>query len=130
MINFHPVLVCPVCAAIVAEWCVFGVPDGTYYISSGNNRLPNYETVTAWRDPKDGCYSTKASDFSLCGRCGADIDVRRAERVARWISTSTWWKPWTWRTGFWQFREEFQRALTGPKGEEGDLTLLEGGRKR
>lgn len=36
-----------------------------------------------------------------CLNCG---DTESSEDVAVWYSTATWWKPWTWRDGFFELR--------------------------
>jgi anaerobic ribonucleoside-triphosphate reductase len=40
------------------------------------------------------------SEDRICPYCGECIHWE--SRVERWVSTSTWWKPWTWLLGYWE----------------------------
>lgn len=41
----------------------------------------------------------------VCPECGKERDVLQgATASARWVSTSVWWKPWTWGSGRWETR--------------------------
>lgn len=63
----------------------------------------------------------------LCGVCGATREA--VIGVARWVSTSVWWRPSTWGQGHFEFADEYDRQQaieaglklpnTGPDAKEG-----------
>ena len=133
--DFHPVLACPLCRDVLAEWETFRIED-----PSGRKNYDGYPLGiqhTGWalthenaryRDTPEGF----VKGWPLCPTCGEDLDAGQIERVARWVPTGTWWQFWTWGSGYWQFREEFQRMLTGPSGLDGkevSLVVHEGGKE-
>jgi hypothetical protein len=131
--DFHPVLACPLCRDVLAEWETFSIED-----PSGRKdyrEIPLSIQHTGWLLTHERHYCDTVELFAttrpLCPACGADLDAGRLERVARWVSTATFW-PWTWDSGYWQFREEFQRMWMGPGGFDGkevSLVVHEGGKE-
>lgn len=56
-----------------------------------------------------GDYIVAAMNLRTCPKCGAPCDLNHRDEwarvVRRWASDATWFKPWTWRRGHWEYRE-------------------------
>lgn len=44
--------------------------------------------------------------YSVCPRCGREVDrdLGWIVRTMRWVSTSVWYRPSTWTTGWWEYQ--------------------------
>lgn len=63
--------------------------------------------------------------IGVCSRCG---DEWVSTRSACWVRTWTW-KPWTWGSGFWLLKEDFERIQDGKGAQGGELTIYRGERR-
>lgn len=62
-------------------------------------RCPKCRGVNA-DAPFGASFENSFTHRKTCGSCGEYVEW--VDSVERWISQSTWWKPWTWRKGYWE----------------------------
>ncbi len=56
-----------------------------------------------------GDYIIAGMNLKVCPRCGEPCDLNYrdawARVVRRWVPQRTWYLPWTWRRGAWEYRQ-------------------------
>ncbi|SDI55184.1 hypothetical protein SAMN05216272_111159 [Pseudomonas panipatensis] len=73
--------------------------------------MSGYQLITRCRECDAHCDSESHNssfcnswpELSTCHNCGSTQSYY--DSIERWVSLSTWWKPWTWRDGHWEKKE-------------------------
>ncbi len=55
------------------------------------------------------------SHVAICPQCAEPNSSSWAVEPMRWINTATFWKPWTWSSGFWESKKVLD--ILGVKNE-------------
>lgn len=96
------------------KWC-------TVKLCPDCRSIAAYQVGTVWYG-----YPTHTENIQFCERCGfLNITAGGSLRTAIWISTSRWFNPFSWRSGYFMLREDY---LAQEKIQEKLLLLRKSGR--
>lgn len=68
----------------------------------GNYDVIAFDGIEQFNENAEGCYKMLASSSLLTNKFGTLVYTSEGKnfRVKRWVSQAVWYKPWTWKDGY------------------------------
>lgn len=68
----------------------------------GNYDVIAFDGIEQFNESTEGCYKMLASSRLLTNKFGTLVYTSEGKnfRVKRWVSQAVWYKPWTWKDGY------------------------------